>query len=430
MHVAYLQLMRWLARNVKRKTLWFLLFCIIFFVIFTIVHNIDMTCQGNMNWDKRESTMNDKRHAPNETTVKNIVRSKMVVLKESTVESSILASTKGLDFGNEVRHVAFLKVHKAASSTAQNIFLRFGWARNLTFVLSPAKNKFGYPNIISLRESLTNSNILPTPKDKSFDILCNHVMYSKSAFDYFLPKDTMYIGILREPYEQYKSTLNYFHPSYIFNRILGNFPASSYIRDPKKYEPGSVISSWTNNRQALEFGFPLHLFHKFNTSEVQLILEKLASEFRLVIIAELMEESIILMRRYLHWSVKDVVFLDKNVAINKKESDLVQSNDRQFYRQWAKLDYELYEFFFRKLRSQIRDEGPDFDQELLLFKEVRKNTSIFCLNNPNKDEFLPIKKSKWSEPFNITWEDCRLMRMGEITFVQMIRERQYGSKDI
>ncbi|KAL3836356.1 hypothetical protein ACJMK2_021789 [Sinanodonta woodiana] len=390
---------------------------------------MNQTCEGN-ELDKLEYTIEDKRQAIPETTVKTIARSAMILSNTSIDESSILASSKGLNFNDEVRHVAFLKVHKAASSTAQNIFLRFGWTRNLTFVLSPAKNKFGYPNIISLTESLTKSNILPTPKDKTFDILCNHVIYNKSAFDYFLPNDTKYIGILREPYEQYKSTLNYFRPGYIFKKILGEFPASSFVRDPMKYEPASAIFSWTNNRQALEFGFPLHLFQTFNKSEVILILEKLATEFRLVIISEQMEESVILMRRYLHWSLKDVVFLDKNVAFQKKDTTLVQSHDRQFYRQWAKLDYELYEFFLRRLRAQIRDQGPDFDEELLLFKEVRKDTSIFCMNNPEKDEFLPINESKWSQAFNITWDDCQLMRMGELQFVQIIRERQYGSTDI
>ena len=36
----------------------------------------------------------------------------------------------------EVHHVAFLKVHKAASTTAQNVFLRFGDSRKLTFILA------------------------------------------------------------------------------------------------------------------------------------------------------------------------------------------------------------------------------------------------------------------------------------------------------
>ncbi|KAK3578798.1 hypothetical protein CHS0354_030216 [Potamilus streckersoni] len=407
-----------IARCTNGKTPWVLFFCLISFLTFNIVYYTDQTCHEDKCPLTRESKANIS------------TQSNVISPNEVTIGPSMLASNIDLDFGNEVRHVAFLKVHKAASSTAQNIFLRFGWTRNLFFVMSSTKTIFGYSNMISNVETLTKSNILPTPKNKSFDILCQHVIYNKSAFDYFLPNDTIYIGILREPYEQYKSALNYFRPSYIFRKIQGDFPASRYIRDPLKYEPRSIFTSWTNNRQALEFGFPPHLFSKFNTSEVNMVLENLASEFKLVIISDQMEESILLLRRYLHWSMKDVVFLDKNVAKNKKESTLVQWNDRQFYRQWAKLDYALYEFFLRKLRAQIRDQGPDFDDELILFKEVRKNTSIFCLNNPNKDDILPIDESKWSGPFNITWEDCELLTMEEIPFFQIIGERQYGSLDM
>ena len=36
----------------------------------------------------------------------------------------------------EVRHVDFLKVHKTTSSTAQNVFLRFGDSRKLTIILA------------------------------------------------------------------------------------------------------------------------------------------------------------------------------------------------------------------------------------------------------------------------------------------------------
>ncbi|KAK3578809.1 hypothetical protein CHS0354_030231 [Potamilus streckersoni] len=408
-------------KRFKRRThvtIQVLFICLISFLTLKIVYYTDQTCHE------------DKCQLTRESKVNVFTQSNVIFPNEVTIGLSMLASSIDLDVGNEVSHVAFLKVHKAASSTAQNIFLRFGWTRNLSFVLSSAKTKFGYSSVISNNESLTKFNILPTPKNKSFDILCHHVIYNKLAFDYFLPNDTIYIGILREPYEQYKSALNYFRPSYIFRNIQGDFPASSYIRDPLKYEPRSIFTSWTNNRQALEFGFPMHLFSKFNTSEVNLILQKLASEFRLVIISDQMEESIILMRRYLHWSMKDVVFLNKNVAINKKESTLVQSNDPQFYRQWAKLDYALYEFFLRRLRAQIQDQGPDFDDELILFKEVRKNTSIFCLNNPKKDDILPINKSKWSGPFNITWEDCQLLTMEGIPFVQIIGKRQYGSLDM
>ena len=211
---------------------------------------------------------------------------------------------------NEDKHCVFIlillifycEVHKAASSTVQNIFLRFGWYRNLTFVLSPAKNSSGYPNIISLRESLTNSNILPPPEGRHYDILCNHVFYTNEAFRKFMPNDAVFIGILRESFDLYKSILNHFRPAYIYKKISDLLPASTFLRDPLKYEPERLISSWTKGRKAIEYGFPPELFSNYNKTGIDMYLEKLNKEFKLILIAEYMDESVILMRRYLNWN--------------------------------------------------------------------------------------------------------------------------------
>lgn len=330
----------------------------------------------------------------------------------------------------EVQHVAFLKVHKAASSTAQNIFLRFGWKRNSTFVLAPAKNPSGYPNIISLRESLTNSNILPPPPGKHYDILCNHVFYTKQAFTQFMPSDTVFIGIIREPFELYKSILNYFHPRYIFNKIKGPDPASQFLRDPLKYEPvGRISASWTNSRMAVEYGFPEKLFREYNQTEVDAYLAKLDKEFLLIIIAEYFEESVVLMRRLLHWQTEDILYIKINVAKHKDETKLYKAFDRDFYKGYSKLDYALYSFFYKRLREQIRREGQDFDDELLAYKELRRRVEDYC---SQKEVLNPmeIPETAWGKQFNVTRTDCADMKRGEIDFITRIRIRQYGSKDI
>ena len=41
-------------------------------------------------------------------------------------------------------NIVFLKVHKAASSTVQNILMRYGAERNLKFVLPKRGNYFKY----------------------------------------------------------------------------------------------------------------------------------------------------------------------------------------------------------------------------------------------------------------------------------------------
>lgn len=326
-------------------------------------------------------------------------------------------------------HVAFLKVHKTGSTTAQNIFLRFGWEHNLTFVLSPSKNVYKYPNIISLRESLTINNTLPPPAGKHYEMLCNHVIYNRDVFRTIMPNDTVYIGILREPYEFFKSTLNYLKPGYLYNKIKTSIPASDYLRNPLKYEPKNPLLSFTNNRMAVEFGCPIEVVWSQDKEQIQRFVDEIDKDFKLVIIAEYFDESVVLLRRYLRWSTKDILYMDKNKAAHKNETNLVGPYDRQLYRKWAKIEYALYNHFFKKIWEQIRMEGSDFDDELLHFKEIRRMMEEFCRDTKTTAKLL-IQESKWGERFEINGADCMLLKKSEIPFIQDIRFKQYASRDI
>ncbi|WAR10433.1 G3ST1-like protein [Mya arenaria] len=149
----------------------------------------------------------------------------------------------------EVRHIGFLKVHKAASSTMQNIFFRFGMKRNLTFVFTDHPNYF----------SRTASHHLPvvTPRLRGgHDILCTHGVFNIRTYGSVLPVDAKYIAIVREPLQQFVSSVNYYSQpaqqlSYL-SAIRGN-RVTELIRNPK-YDPG--FFSYTKNTMARDFGFP------------------------------------------------------------------------------------------------------------------------------------------------------------------------------
>jgi hypothetical protein len=47
-------------------------------------------------------------------------------------------------------------------------------------------------------------------KDRKANISCLHVMYNRTAFDRVLPNDTIYIGSLRDPFDQFMSAMFYF----------------------------------------------------------------------------------------------------------------------------------------------------------------------------------------------------------------------------
>lgn len=325
------------------------------------------------------------------------------------------------------RHVAFLKVHKAASSTAQNIFLRFAVKRNLLVVL-PRVPKYFYPNIISTYGTVTSENILPAPTNRSYAILCCHVIYSRQAFARIMPKDTTYIGIVREPFEHFISILNYFRPRQVFN-IVDPFPVSKFLQNPNLYNKGA-IQSFLDNRIAVEYNFPSHLFETRNKTEIHNYILKLENEFHLIIIAEMFDESIVLMRRLLNWKIEDILYMKQNVRRIESLDFRINPGDVDLYKRWAELDYSLYDHFFKRLQIQIRKQGMDFHEEVLHFKRIRRGMELFCKKLPGQsraDEYrYSVLSSKWNDAFDITRGKCQYMTIHEISFIKEIRLQQYG----
>ncbi|XP_052064236.1 galactosylceramide sulfotransferase-like isoform X2 [Mytilus californianus] len=330
--------------------------------------------------------------------------------------------TQNIELSKEFfKKVAFLKVHKAGSTTAQNIFLRYGESRNLTFVISRIRDN-QYDNVISLQSSLNNDNILPPPPNRTFDILCCHVLYNNEAFHKYMPTDTAYIAIVREPFDQFLSTLNYFRPAHILQNIKAENKVFKYLQDPSHFEK-THRWSMTNNRMAFEFGFPSNLFYHYSEEESMDYLRTLDKEFQFVIIMEYFTESVVMMRRILGWTIKDVLYLKKNAA--RKSYQFVDNTNRYLYERFAKLDYDLYNFFYRRLWLQIEKEGLDFQLELLYFDRLREEVEDYCIFNAHQSKGYYVETSRWSKAFAVTQIDCEYLNMGEMSFVKKIRRRQY-----
>ncbi|OWF38598.1 galactose-3-O-sulfotransferase 3-like isoform X2 [Mizuhopecten yessoensis] len=323
----------------------------------------------------------------------------------------------------ERRHIAFLKVHKAASSTAQNIFLRFAKKRDLLVVL-PLVPKFFYPNVISITESVTEQNILPVPGDRFYEILCCHVKYNKAAFARIMPPDTVNIGIVRDPFDHFISTLNYMRPVEVF-KINTSDPVSAFLEDPTNYLKRTTMG-FINNWMAFEFDFPADLFETRDANGIEQYLHKLNSEFQLVLIVEMFDESLVLMRRFLNWGMKDILYVKLNSKGKVFERITFKPGDVHLYKKWGELDYALYRFFFRRIQVQIQEQGQTFYDELLYYRVIRKDMEIFCEGNLTSNATYLVPASSWSDVFEITKEDCANMKKREIPFIKEIRMQQYG----
>ena len=325
--------------------------------------------------------------------------------------NSILSSTTYPDISNvdrsniEVRHIGFLKVHKAGSTTIQNMLFRFGLKRNLTFVIPKSGNTFSV------------SKTLPVKAGGHYDILAIHTSFDKSIFDKMLPYDKVNIGIVREPLDRMISAAYYFRRAYHLRSISEPF-IQKLVNHPEKYDEQDF--SQTKNAMGRDFGFEANT----HESETDAILEKLKfldKEFRLVLVLERFDECLVLLKRFLGWQVSDILYIPSNTGNHPKVN---LTEEQKFkHKHTCFLDYAIYDFFSKIFDHKVQVEGPGFQDEVSYFQGLLKQTKTFCTHQEADAKMLDIKVSEWSSEFQVFRSDCELMLLRETKFVKRLRTR-------
>ncbi|GFR60462.1 galactose-3-O-sulfotransferase 3 [Elysia marginata] len=337
--------------------------------------------------------------------------------------------------GPAIRQVVFAKVHKAASSTMQNIFLRFALARNLS-VLLPKKR----PHLGERGSRLRRDELVPHPQGKQFyDILCNHLIFDEQQVSKFFLKTAVRVAIVREPLKQSLSALKYYTTTYPSHALKNGFskhkddPINGYLQNPQDFYSMSSGPSYSfiNNRMSVDLGFDLHHFEesKKDQKKIRAFLEQVESQFDMVLVSDYFDESLVLMRRTLRWSLKDIIYLKVNVAKRKRNeapawqnTPILNSTITRRFREWDEIDYQLYAHFLNIFWETVARE-PSFKEEVDAFREIQQDVTHFCVYN-KKAKKLRIPKSNWTDSFTVFRNSCRLMSMKEPRFIDKMRRRQ------
>ncbi|ESO88025.1 hypothetical protein LOTGIDRAFT_74624, partial [Lottia gigantea] len=267
--------------------------------------------------------------------------------------------------------IVFLKVHKTGSSTVANIFQRFGVTRDLNFAVPRKKpHEHGYNYIGKPGETIHSDLLLPFPEGESYDILWNHVTYNRTAFRSVMPPETVYVSIIREPFDQFVSAFEYYkmyNMAYIKKIMSVNVtnPISTYLQNFSRVEAPSRRLSYVRNKMVADFGMTLKQLS--SNSKRREFFENINKDFKLVMIMEYFDESLILLRRTLCWNHKDIIYFSQNKNPFRPRR-LFSSEDHRRHKELSKADYELYNYFYGKFVRKMSAEGGDFFEEVRHFR--------------------------------------------------------------
>ena len=344
------------------------------------------------------------------------------------------------------RRIGFLKTHKCASSSIQNILLRYVMNNDLNVVLRENDNYLGY------RAQFNREMIANTSWEKAhlkYDMFLCHTRWNHSEISSVLSDDgnneVFYFSILRDPVELYRSYWDYYNLTKLYKSDINTF-AETVINNPIKYE-----SKYKNkrphafNQMLTDFGFPFHDMARSGGINKTMGLKRLKEKvkeidktFNLVILAdeEYFEDGIILLKHSLCWTNEDMINLKRNSfpdnrksKLSEKSRKIIRSN-KQYYFQlssllsitqishnsflflildWLWEDYYLYDYFKRQFLLRLEEIGRlRLEEEKLLLRNFTSKIISQC-----------EKRKPMARP-NI----CNYISKGEFSFLDEIRNIQ------
>ncbi|XP_047485713.1 galactosylceramide sulfotransferase-like isoform X1 [Penaeus chinensis] len=316
-------------------------------------------------------------------------------------------------------HVMFLKTHKCASSTVQNIFLRYGYTNNLTFALPGGGNYLGNPGLF--KAGLIPKNLLP-PSGK-VDIFAVHTRLNFKEHSSVLHNDTRWVTLVRDPATLYESLFNFFHLKNGYNLDLSSFSSQPMSRLMELPRYGGKFGK---NQMLFDLGYSDNM----SVTQLRQAIEELDGLFDLVMVAERMDESLVLLRHLLCWSLHDVVVFTKN-ARRQEVKPTLDPQTRQTLRELNSADALLYDHFMAKHRRAVLEFGVRrMADEVSALRSLRDEYFEDCGAREVKGKDSTLKFKEYSGlvssyvTSNNSDQNCLMLSLPELPLVDTVRRKQ------
>ncbi|KAJ8336649.1 hypothetical protein SKAU_G00378690 [Synaphobranchus kaupii] len=268
--------------------------------------------------------------------------------------------------------IAFLKTHKTASTTVQNILFRFAERHNVTVALpvQACDHQFCYPRPFSAR--FVHPHTVPAR------IVTSHMRFNGSELRRVLPADALYVTILREPAAMFESLFSYYNQYCLSFKRVPNGSLETFLDAPwRYYRPEEKDSMFAHNTLTFDLGGEKD-HTPTDEAYVRGLVRDVERDFSLVMIAEHFDESLVLLRHLLSWDLEDILYVKLNMRGPGSRRSLAAGLPARI-RAWNLLDAQLYDHFNASLWRRLAELGAAcVGREVRLLRQARDRLVRGC----------------------------------------------------
>lgn len=318
---------------------------------------------------------------------------------------------------DKVENVVFLKTHKCASSSLQNIFLRYGEKNQLNFAVPKSGHQL-YGN---------NWNLVGNEYNVSYNFFLLHARFKYGDIAKVMghSNQTTYITMIRDPVDIFVSAWDYYKLGGSYKMTIEEFARA----------PPSVTKRKSGMLGTNQLLFDLGVDNIYDDDEVNKKIKQMDDRFHLVMILEKFEESLVLMKNILCWDSNDV----KNLKLNARKVNadkIISDETRQLLKVIMNQDYKVYNHFKEKFHQKLEEFGSSkMQKEIEELERVNNEITEKCNFEEADNKKLSGKFKWWGNSDLVGYlvnsgndkeidEECQLMTMSELSFVDRIRKSQ------
>ncbi|XP_044211075.1 galactose-3-O-sulfotransferase 2 isoform X2 [Thunnus albacares] len=197
-----------------------------------------------------------------------------------------------------------------------------------------------------------------------------------------MPADTFYFSILRHPVAMMESIYIYYKsiPAFHKTHSLDDFLDNSW----QNYNSSVTNNHYAHNILSFDFGFDNNIRAGAEDLEerASVAIAAIERDFHLILISEYFDESMVLLKHALCWSLDDVVSFKLNSRSERTRHPLLPSTAEKIKR-WNALDWRIYlhfnTTFWHKVDSLIGQE--QMKREVSQLRELQAKLAISCLKD-------------------------------------------------